>query len=160
VSDAMVVTSFMTGNKAKVTLQDIFVEVDLAKLEVNSHNDTEMLCISSAKVKKCSGRLFDLATWIKLKNPAFFNIYKTPVTRTYENKLSAKITNCGDERCEFLKDRLSLKSILKLSEKELEDLRTSPVVHFVLTDDTRNLSIPKLILKTKEASKCQKIISK
>ncbi len=156
VNDAQVVSTFLTADKINAEVDDILLTLDLTKVETDKYNETEMLCLSSQSVKKCSGRLFSLADWLALKNPEFFKLHKMPVTRTYENILSQNVIKCGDLDCERMEKTLSLKEILKLSDREMELLKKDKIIHIILTDDTRQTSSPKMIFKTKEAKECSR----
>ncbi len=156
VNDAQVVSTFLTADKVNGEVDDILLTLDLTKVETDKYNETEMLCLSSQSVKKCSGRLFTLADWLILKNPEFFKLHKMPVTKTYENILSQNVIKCGDLDCERMEKTLSLKEILKLSDREMELLKKDKIIHIILTDDTRQTSSPKMIFKTKEAKECSR----
>jgi len=154
VSDAQVVTSFKVP-KFDGKLTDIVASVDLLKIQTKTFNDTEMICLSSQHVNKCSGRLFNLKEWIMLTNKSFFSKVKGPVNDQYEIDLAGHVINCGTYNCEIMDRDISLRHLLQLTDAELEILSKDQNIHLILTDDTRNMTMPLLNFVTKETKACK-----
>ena len=130
------------------------IAVDVTKVILDNYKDTESLCLSTGNIRKCSGRQFTLASWLKLNNPQFWAPHKLPVTTTYEDDFSDGIAGCGSYKCFYMEKRLDLKKILKLTSSELSSLK-SGAANFVFSDDTRLRTMPMLYLRIRQPVSCQ-----
>lgn len=148
--------AFVTYDVPSITGDIIGVDiaVDVTKVILDDYKDTESLCLSTGAIRKCSGRQFTLASWLKLNNPQFWNPHRLPVTTTYEDEFSAGIAGCGSYKCFYMEKRLDAKKILKLSSSELSSLKNG-AANFVFSDDTRLRTMPMLYLKVRQPVSCQ-----
>ncbi len=170
VKDALVVTDFNLNPKSKSKsggamnkglippnslVTDIKVKLNLTKMVLDQPQDTEMICISSEKFKRCSGQLFHTEKWQHLINPKFFKEVTGPVNNYYESQLTAATHVCGNYECQTIKQTLSLKDLFEFSNEELNQLVKAPILTLILADDSRHLQLPTLIIETKETNICQ-----
>ena len=153
VKDSQVSTTFELKNEM-ANITDIEVKLDGFKVIADSYKDTEILCLSTKKFKRCSGRKFTLKEWLALSNPAFWEQAIAPVSETFENILAQSEVSCGKEKCQFIRASLSFKDIFKLSKAELQELGKEKIINIILADDTRLLSAPTLTIKTEIKKTC------
>ena len=154
VKDSQVVTTFLipalTGKVDQVEFT-----LDTSKVILDAHEDTESVCLSSSTIKKCSGKDFD-TSFIKLKNPKFWSANKVPVNDLYEASLLKDQYKCGSYTCANMKKTFSANKLFELSDSELMSVLKDKVVSLVVTDDTRNMSFPSLLITTSEEIACKK----
>ena len=153
VKDAQVISTFSLSNEFS-NITDIEIKIDGFKVITDSYKDTEMLCLSTSKFKRCSGRTFSLKEWFALSNPAFWNQTIAPVSEKFETILAQSEVACGQEKCQFIRTSLSFKEIFKLSTEELQELGKEKIINIIVTDDTRLLSTPTLTIKTEQKKTC------
>ncbi len=133
---------------------DARLAVDVLKVVLDDHKDTEALCISSAPFRRCSGQEFTLESWQKLKNAAFWQPMSTPVNGLYEDEFARGTTRCGRYNCMALKTEYDVRALFGLGRSELEELKGG-ASSFIFTDDTRLVSMPKLVIKTRKKVSCR-----
>lgn len=154
VKDAQVVTTFLipalTGR-----IETVEFSLDTSKVVLDAHGDTESVCLSSTTIKKCSGKDFD-TSYLMLKNPKFWATNPNPVNALYEATLSNGIYKCGAYSCANLKKTFSANKLFELSPNELDSVLKDKVVHLIVTDDTRNMTLPSLEITTSEEIECKK----
>lgn len=157
VKDALVYTKYAMPNLAGKNISDIELGLDLFKITTKTHNDTEMICLVSEKIKKCSGRFFDSKNWLKLKNKKFWTDDKILANEKYDLVRATKLQSCGTglQTCEYIVDTFSAKELFELNADELKEFATSKNVYIILSDDTRNMSMPKLKFKYVEGESCR-----
>jgi hypothetical protein len=154
VKDGQVYITFkMPEMEGEITSMDFGVNV--FKAIRDNFKDTESLCISSASVRKCSGQQFSLASWQRLMNPKFWDIYRTPINERYIEQLVFNEEKCGNLSCLSLKTRYELRDIFELSKTEFEAIRKDKVFSLIFSDDTRMLSMPRISVKTKVMDECK-----
>lgn len=127
--------------------------VDVLKVILEAEKDTESLCLTNSSIKRCSGHQFSLARWQALKNPAFWSARATPVNTTYEEQFLRSERRCGSYKCMSLKTDYDVVSLFQLSAGELQGLAGAPLA-FVFSDDTRLVSWPRLVIKTRKTVPC------
>ena len=154
VKDAQVITTFSMA-KEITDITDVEIQIDAFKLIADSFKDTELLCLSTKKFKRCSGRKFTLKEWLALDNTAFWNQVKFPVTDTFEEHLAKSEEKCGVSKCQFIRTSLSFKEIFKLTDAELQLLGKEKIINIIVADDTRLLSVPTLKIKTEVKKTCK-----
>ncbi len=155
IKDAMVLSEFQTSNVNPENLDDVKVDLDIWKIINDDYKDTEIICISSKKFKKCSGKLFTLPEWLKLKNPEFFKTSKLPVNALFQEGLAKSEKSCGDKNCEVLRGEISMKELFQLNDLELKNLLAEKSFFLVIADDSRQLSLPELKIQYKKKVECQ-----
>ncbi len=128
--------------------------VDVLKVVLDDHKDTEALCISSAPFRRCSGQEFTLESWKKLKNASFWQPMSTPVNGLYENEFARGTSRCGRYNCMALKTEYDVRALFGLGRSELQELKGG-ASSFIFTDDTRLVSMPKLVIKTSKKVSCR-----
>jgi hypothetical protein len=153
VKDGMVYITFnLPAMEGEITSMNFGVNV--YKVIRDNFKDTESLCLSSQDTRKCSGHEFSLASWQKLKNPAFWDLFKTPVNDLYEKQLVSGENKCGSKDCLSLNTRYELKDIFNLSVKEFQSIRNEGTFTLIFSDDTRMLTMPRISVKTKIKKEC------
>ncbi len=154
VADGMVYITFklpaMTG-----TITNMNFGVKVLKVIRDNYKDTESLCLSSKGVRKCSGHEFSLASWQKLKNPKFWDIFTKPVSERYERQFANGERACGPFRCMDLNTQYELSDIFEMSEKEMQGIRKEGTITLIFSDDTRMLKMPRIAIKTKTVKNCE-----
>ena len=154
VADGMVYITFklpaMTG-----TITNMNFGVKVLKVIRDNYKDTESLCLSSKGVRKCSGHEFSLASWQKLKNPKFWDMFTKPVSERYERQFASGERACGPFRCMDLNTQYELSDIFEMSEKEMQVIRREGTITLIFSDDTRMLKMPRIAIKTKTVKNCE-----
>lgn len=154
VADGMVYITFklpeMTG-----TVTNMNFGVKVLKVIRDNYKDTESLCLSSKGVRKCSGHEFSLASWQKLKNPKFWDMFSKPVSERYERQFASGERACGPFRCMDLNTQYELSDIFEMSEKEMQVIRKEGTITLIFSDDTRMLKMPRIAIKTKTVKNCE-----
>lgn len=155
VKDAQVVTTFMIPALSG-RIDSVEFTLDTSKVILDGHKDTEAVCLSSASIKKCSGKDFDTKAFLALKNPKFWATFSTPVNDLYEEDLMSGQYKCGEYVCANKKKQYSANKLFDLSESELMSILKDKVVSLVVTDDTRNMTLPSLRITTSQEVACKK----
>lgn len=156
VKDAQVVTSFrMPDLKGRIVELDI--NLDVSKVVLDGYKDTEMFCISTDSIQKCSGNDFRASNFYALRNDKFWVNNVAPVNAIYEENFMSKISRCGSYDCSSFKGELSMIEMLELNRKELRSIKALETLNIIITDDTRSLSLPKLKVVTKEKINCSSV---
>lgn len=152
VKDGMVFVTFdIPASNEKIVEAEL--NVDVTKVIQDGHADTESLCLASTGIRKCSGREFSLASWQKLKNPAFWSAQSSPVNSHYEDEFSKGTSTCGNYTCYSMVKALSVKGLFELNKEEFISL-AGQTIHFIFSDDTRLRTMPSLTIKTKKPIAC------
>jgi hypothetical protein len=153
VKDAMV---YVTFDMPIISDQivDVSFNLDITKVIQDGHADTESLCISADGLRKCSGREFTLASWQKLKNPAFWSTHAAPMSTLYEDEFARGTSRCGNYTCYTMVKSLSAKDMFLLTRPELQGV-SGKALNMVFSDDTRLRTMPSLTIKTKKPVACQ-----
>ena len=154
VSDGMVYLTFKLP-KIEGEIINMNFGVKVLKVIQDKFKDTESLCLSSNGIRKCSGHEFSLASWQKLKNPAFWDIYQHPVSERYERQFASGEYKCGGFRCMDLNTQYELSDIFELSLKEMATLRKEGTFSLIFSDDTRMHKMPRIYVKTKVQRSCK-----
>lgn len=154
VADGMVYVTFKLPEMEGV-ITNMNFGVRVLKVIRDNYKDTESLCLSSKGVRKCSGHEFSLASWQKLKNPAFWNQYSKPVSERYEKQFAGGEHQCGPYRCMDLNTQYELSDIFEMSVEEMKVLRKEGTLTLVFSDDTRMLKMPRIAIKTKVTKSCE-----
>lgn len=129
--------------------------VKVLKVILDNYKDTESLCLSSKDIRKCSGHEFSLASWQKLKNPAFWDIHNRPVSERYERQFASGEYKCGSYQCMDLNTQYELSDIFELSLNEMNTIRKDGTFSLIFSDDTRMLKMPRIYVKTKIKKSCE-----
>lgn len=154
VKDAQVYVQYdLEGIKDEVI--DIHFGVDVQKIVLDNFKDTESLCLSTSKIRKCSGQEFSLASWQKLKNKDFWDLNDHPVSDKYTKQFNEGNFSCGNTSCMRLKKIYDLGSIFELTSSEMQKVISSGRVNLVFSDDTRLNILPKLVVKTLKVIDCK-----
>lgn len=153
VKDAQVLVQYEIG-PLKGRVVDAKLKMNIAKVINDEYLDTEMLCLSAASLKRCSGRLFKVEDWLRLKNPAFFGRGGGPVTGTYEEHLALTIKPCGTLRCEELSETFPFAQAMQLNGQDLQTLGGSGLASIIFADDVRLKELPTLILTLEKEVTC------
>lgn len=154
VRDAQVLVEFKVVDKINGGLVDIGMDIDVWKIITDDFRDTELLCLSSKSVKKCSGKMFMLESWKKLINPEFFKNGKV-VNEIFLKKLSSNSKKCGDLECEVLREEISFKEVFGLTDAEFKSLLNDKIFNIILADDSRFLSLPVIKLYSEKQTDCK-----
>lgn len=154
VKDAMVLNSFELPKLAD-QISEINLHIEILKVINDSHSDTETLCLSSDALRTCSGRLFDLDSWLSLKNPKFFDQYVKPVNTLYESTLSSGSYQCGSKTCLKMIKNFNLSTLFSLNQYAYNRIAHNDFLHFIFSDDTRITKMPRLTIKTQKEISCK-----
>lgn len=155
VKDAEVVVDYDLSAIPFNAFTDIKIDLDVWKVIADDYKDTEIICLSSKTIRKCSGRLFSLPAWQKLINPKFWNNAKL-VNDKFEQNMAKTEKKCGETSCEVIRGEYSLKGLFELSESEMMQLKKDRFVSIVLADDSRFLSLPTLTFIFDKEVSCEK----
>ncbi len=155
VKDAQVVVQYsMPKMSGEITA--ISMNVNVRKIVLDNYKDTESLCIStSSGLKKCSGKEFTAENFKALKNPKFWNEYSTTVNTKYMDEFQEGQSSCGNQSCFSLKRSFRMNKLFELNKEEMNKAFGKGNVSVVFTDDTRLISLPELIVKTKKQVECK-----
>jgi hypothetical protein len=155
VKDSQVATTFilplLTGK-----VESVEFSLNTSKVILDAHQDTEAVCLSSQSIKKCSGRDFDSAKFLALKNEKFWNEFAAPVNAIYEESLLAGKYRCGKYFCSDMKKTFSANKLFDLSDTDLKSILSDKVLSLIVTDDTRNMTLPTLKITTSEEIECKR----
>lgn len=154
VSDGMVYLTFKLP-KIEGEIINMNFGVKVLKVIQDNYKDTESLCLSSEGLRKCSGHEFSLASWQKLKNPKFWDVYQHPVSERYEKQFVSGEYKCGAFRCMDLNTQYELSDIFELSMGEMATLRKEGTFSLIFSDDTRMHKMPRIYVKTKVQRSCE-----
>ncbi len=130
------------------------LSVDVLKVIADGHRDTESLCLSSGPLRRCSGQEFTLASWQRLKNPVFWQPLATPVNGLYEDEFARGESRCGSYNCMALRTEYNVRDLFALGRREMQELKGS-MSAFIFSDDTRLVSMPRLVIKTRKRVSCR-----
>lgn len=155
VKDGQLVTTFQIPATIRGTITGLDVNLNASKVVLDGYKDTENLCFSSNAIKKCSGKDFVAQNFYALRNPKFWSKYSAPVNDLYEVALLKNITKCGAYDCTKFVGTLSTIKLLELNESELENMKKDGVVSLIITDDTRNHTLPTLTITSNEEIECK-----
>jgi hypothetical protein len=158
VLDSEVLSVFNIENKIQGKISDIQLTIDVQKMVSKANNDTEMICLSTDKLKRCSGHFFQLIEWRKLINNEYFKPKNGVANMLYEENLHDSTRRCGSETCEFIQATYSVRTLFGLTAEELNEIKSEKNIKIILADDTRNLSMPTLNFIVKDNSACNKSI--
>ncbi|MES2527291.1 MAG: choice-of-anchor D domain-containing protein [Bdellovibrionota bacterium] len=139
------------GNKEELMGAELVL--DVTKVIQDGYKDTESLCLTTNKIRTCSGRGFTLASWQKLRNPKFWDQHPTPVTTLYEEEFEKTSASCGNYTCFTMVRSLSIRALFSMEKPEVQSLMGG-AVNFVFSDDTRLRNMPQMKLSVKKPVAC------
>ena len=154
VKDAQVITSYIVGSQIS-NVMDLIIEIDGYKVISDDYKDTEMICLSTAKFKKCSGHKFTLKDWLLLNNTSFWKTDLIPMNDKFEKLLAKNEIKCGKSMCQFVKAKMSFKELFNLTDAELQIVGKEKIINIIVADDTRLLNLPKLKILTATQKECK-----
>lgn len=155
VEDAQVLIEYRLKKMDTQHINDITIDLDVWKIINDNYKDTEILCLSSKNIKRCSGRPFTLASWRQLMNPNFWTSDSVMAGSLFEDKLGKFEKKCGDKFCEVLRREISFKQMFNLTSEELKNLVKEQAFFIILADDSRFLSLPQLKIKSEQSTSCE-----
>lgn len=153
VKDAQVFVSYdLPVIDGRIT--DMKLDLHVMKVLFDSYRDTEMLCLSTPSLKRCSGHKFALEAWNMLLNKDFWKDEKGPINEMYEELLVGTEKKCGTRSCMTFNTPVHFTDVFSLDRVSLESLSAERRLNIIISDDTRLLTMPTLEVTVKKETAC------
>ena len=136
------------------TITDINLNLNVLKVVFDSYKDTEMLCLSTPSLKRCSGHKFALEAWNTLINKNFWKGEKAPVNALYEEMLIGTEKKCGARSCMTFNTPVHFTDVFSLDKVSLASLAAERRLNLIISDDTRLLTMPTMEVTVKKETSC------
>ncbi len=136
------------------TITDIKLDLNVLKVVFDSYKDTEMLCLSTPSLKRCSGHKFALEAWNTLINKNFWKTEKAPINSLYEEMLIGTEKKCGARSCMTFNTPVHFTDVFSLDGVSLASLAAERRLNLIISDDTRLLTMPTMEVTVKKETTC------
>ncbi len=136
------------------TITDIKLDLNVLKVIFDSYKDTEMLCLSTPSLKRCSGHKFALEAWNMLLNKNFWKTEKAPINEMYEELLTGTEKKCGNRNCMTFSTPVHFKDVFSMDSVSLASLAAERRLNIIISDDTRLLTMPVMEVTVKKETPC------
>lgn len=136
------------------TITDIKLDLNVLKVVFDSYKDTEMLCLSTPSLKRCSGHKFALEAWNMLINKNFWKTNKAPINELYEELLTGTEKKCGTRSCMTFSTPVHFSEVFSMDNVSLASLSAERRLNIIISDDTRLLTMPVMEVTVKKEAPC------